>query len=281
MCVDFVRALLPPVARGMTELHLFNGPYVVVDGEREELPEGSKRLLAYVALHGGYVERRVAAGVLWPVGNDVRAAGNLRSALWRLRGAGIDLIEGDNYTLSLQSGTVIDLDVVCAWAARLIEGRAQADDLDTAAWRSNALELLPGWYDDWVVFERERLRQRVLHGLESLGRHLIRAGRHAEAVEVALAIVGAEPLRESAHRVLIEAHLAEGNVVEACRAYHAYRDVALRELGVEPSGDLALLISGRRRRPAPEIHARSRGRARPPSSRPDEHEVVGPRATAR
>ena len=132
MCVDFVRALLPPVARGMTELHLFNGPYVVVDGEREELPEGSKRLLAYVALHGGYVERRVAAGVAWPVGNDVRAAGNLRSALWRLRGAGIDLIEGDNYTLSLQSGTVIDLDVVCAWAARLIEGRAQADDLDTA-----------------------------------------------------------------------------------------------------------------------------------------------------
>ena len=261
MCVDFVRMLLPPVVREMPELHLFNGPYVVVDGERKECPEGSKRLLAYVALHGGYVGRRVAAGVLWPVGNDVRAAGNLRSALWRLRGAGIDLIESDNYALSLHSGTVIDLDVVCAWAARLIEGRAQADDLDTVAWRSNALELLPGWYDDWVVFERERLRQRVLHGLESLGRHLIHAGRHAEAVEAALAVVSAEPLRESAHRLLIEAHLAEGNVVEACRAYHTYGDLALRELGVQPGEDLALLIARRRRRPVREIHARSRGHA--------------------
>ena len=110
--------------------------------------------------------------MLWPIGNDVRAAGNLRSALWRLRGAGIDLLESDNCALRLHPDTVVDLHVVSDWAARLIEGRACVDDLNTGAWRSNALELLPGWYDDWVVFERERLRHRVLHGLESLGRYL-------------------------------------------------------------------------------------------------------------
>ena len=101
-----------------------------------------------------------------------------------------------------------------------------------------------------------------------------------EAVEAALAVVGAEPLRESARRLLIEAHLAEGNVVEACRAYHAYEDLALRELGVQPSEGLALLIGRRRRRPERKIHLRSRSH-RPPSSPSDEHEVAGRRATAR
>jgi hypothetical protein len=74
---------------------------------------------------------------------------------------------------------------------------------------AEALELLPGWYDDWVLLEREPLRQRVLHGLEALSRHLVRAGRFAEAVEAAMVAVAVEPLRESAQRALVTAHLAE------------------------------------------------------------------------
>jgi DNA-binding SARP family transcriptional activator len=54
--------------------------------------------------------------------------------------------------------------------------------------------------------------------------------------------VSADPLRESANRVLIEAHLAEGNLVEARRAYERYRDSVSRELGVEPGEQLASLV---------------------------------------
>jgi DNA-binding SARP family transcriptional activator len=79
----------------------------------------------------------------------------------------------------------------------------------------DSLELLPGWYDDWVLLERERTRQRLLHALEALSREHRAAGRCAEAVEAALVAVNAEPLRESAHRELLESHLAEGNWVEA------------------------------------------------------------------
>ena len=70
-------------------LRLFGGPFVTFLDRRVEVPEGSKRLLVYVALHRSPVDRRQAAGVLWPVGSDCRAAGNLRSALWRLKGVGI------------------------------------------------------------------------------------------------------------------------------------------------------------------------------------------------
>lgn len=246
MAAALVRSLLSASATSAgPALHLFDGPYLVIEGRRAELPEGSKRLIVFVALHGGHVERRAAAGNLWPVGNDIRAAGNLRSALWRLRRAGIEIVETDKCALRLLAETTIDLHVVSDWAARLIEGTPTEADLATGAWRSNTLELLPGWYEDWVVFERERLRQRLLHGQEALSRHLIRAGRYPEAVEAAMAVVGVEPLRESAQRVLIEAHLAEGNVAEARRAYEAYRRIAIHELGVVPGPELTALVANR------------------------------------
>ncbi|WP_045300125.1 AfsR/SARP family transcriptional regulator [Saccharothrix sp. ST-888] len=243
--------LIPGQGQAPT-LHLFGGPRVVQAGRRLEVPEGSKRLLAFVALNGGRVERRHAAGMLWPLGDDLRAAGNLRSALWRLRAAGIDILDSDKYALKVREHTVVDLYVLCDWAGRLIDGTATAGDLCALKWRADALDLLPGWYDDWVLIERERIRQRLLHALEAQSRHLVRAGRYAEAVESAMVAVGVEPLRESAQRSLIEAHLAEGNLVEALRSYDAYRSLTRRELGVEPGRELAALLrmhcdSGRRR----------------------------------
>jgi DNA-binding SARP family transcriptional activator len=99
-----------------------------------------------------------------------------------------------------------------------------------------------GWYDDWVLVERERLRQRMLHRLEELSRRLASAGRFADAVEAAIVAIGAEPLRESAQRVLIEAHVAEGNLSEARRIWREYRDLIHRELGVDPSGALLTVL---------------------------------------
>ncbi|MFK0252429.1 BTAD domain-containing putative transcriptional regulator [Streptomyces sp. NPDC090445] len=223
-------------------LHLLGGPRVVHHGRWLDVPEGGKRLLAFVALNGGRVERRHAAGTLWPSGDDLRAAGNLRSALWRLKAAGIDLLDSDKCSLSVREHTVVDLYVLYGWAGRLINGKATAQDLSALKWRTDALDLLPGWYDDWVLLERERVRQRLLHALEALSRELGRVGRHAEAVESALVAVSAEPLRESAQRALIQAHLAEGNLVEAMRAYDTYRNLVRRELGVEPGRELSGLI---------------------------------------
>jgi len=223
-------------------VHLFGGPYVTVDGQRRAVPEGSKRLLALVALGHGRVGRRYAADMLWPVGGDGRAAGNLRSALWRLRGAGIDVVCCNKWSLGLVAGVRVDARDLGAWADRVIGGRPWPGDLARVHLDTDALDLLPGWYDDWTILERERLRQRLLRALESLSALLSRAGRHADAVESALAAVCAEPLRESAQRALVEAYLAERNWCEARRALDAYRDLLARELGVAPSADLVALV---------------------------------------
>ena len=103
-------------------------------------------------------------------------------------------------------------------------------------------ELLPGWYEDWLIVERERLRQRMLHMLEAACRRLADVHRFAEALEVGLAAVAIEPLRESAHTAVIKAHLAEGNLVEASRQYELLRDLLREHLGTRPSCHIGALI---------------------------------------
>ncbi|HEY5786431.1 MAG TPA: BTAD domain-containing putative transcriptional regulator [Microlunatus sp.] len=225
-----------------TMLCLLGGPHVVQGGRRIVVPEGSKRVLVFVALHDGVVDRRYVAGTLWPDGCDERAAGNLRSALWRLRGAGIDILETDKCGLTLRPRVAVDVRRLRAWAAGIFDGTLPSADLLVPDWDPEALSLLPGWYDDWVIVERERLRQGMLHALEALSYRLSELGRHAAAVDAAMRVVEFDPLRESGQRALISAHLAEGNLVEARRTYAACRRVLHSELGLAPSLDLTMLV---------------------------------------
>jgi DNA-binding SARP family transcriptional activator len=250
---------------GSTSLCLLGGPIVIKNGRRLEIPECSKRLLVFVTLNGGRVSRRHAAGTLWPLGGDARAAGNLRSALWRLRGAGIDVLHADKWMLYLDPKLSVDITQLSRWATRIIKGKADISDLGRVELDPEALDLLPGWYDEWVLLERERVRQRLLHAMESLVRSLISRRLFADAVEVAVTAVGAEPLRESAQRVLIEAHLAEGNLAEARRAFMAYNGMLKAELGVSPSVELAEMVRhgvdiGRPRQPDRRISPEPRTR---------------------
>jgi DNA-binding SARP family transcriptional activator len=228
-------------------LCLLGGPYVVAGGRRYLVPEGSKRVLVFVALHGGRVDRRYLAGTLWPNGDDNRASGNLRSALWRLRCSGIDILDSDKCVVWLRPGSVVDIHALSDWAGRVIDGTATESDLHIPQWDPEAADLLPGWYDEWVLFERARLRQRLLHAMESLSACLTVLGRYAEAVEAALDAVDVEPLRESAHRALIAAHLAQGNVTEAHRVFAAYTSRMEAEFGVVASPAFYALLGGHRR----------------------------------
>lgn len=230
-------------------LCLFGGPSVLQRGHRIVVPEGSQRLLVLVALRGGRVDRRSVAGSLWPNGTDDRAAGNLRSAMWRLRTAGLDLLSNERGVVTLHDRVDVDVRDVAAWADRLVRGTWTEDDLVLAGRPLDPEDVLPGWYEDWVIFERERLRQRVLHGLEALSTLLREQGRCAEAVEAALCAVHLEPLRESGQKALLLAHLAEGNQVEARRALDAYARLLRDELGLRTSTELTALLRPPRPRP--------------------------------
>jgi DNA-binding SARP family transcriptional activator len=229
-------------------LHVLDGPHLRVRGQPAVLPESSLRLLIYLAFRRRPAARRVVAATLWPDVTESRAGGNLRSAMWRLRGAGAGavIVGADGATLALGGEVAVDLEVLSGWAERVILGGTGPADLVVPDGVDAALDLLPGWYDDWVIVERERVRTRILHALEQVSRGLSAAGRHAQAVDAAIAAVCADPLRDSAQRALIGAHLAEGNLVEAQRTFRSYRELLAAELGVDPAPELWQLIAAAR-----------------------------------
>ena len=191
------------------------------------------------------VLRAHVAGSLWLETTEEHACANLRSTLWRLRRAAEGLVEASGQQLGLGPDVVVDVRVSAALARRLLTDidhprEVQNLELDLDALRA---DVLPDWYDDWIVFERERFRQLRLHALDLLAGLFLELGRPARAMETALAAVAAEPLRESAHRAVIRIHLAEGNAGEAVRQYRLYRRLA-GELGLEPSAQIKELIRG-------------------------------------
>ncbi|HXM55462.1 MAG TPA: BTAD domain-containing putative transcriptional regulator, partial [Candidatus Dormibacteraeota bacterium] len=206
---------------------------------------GSQRLLAYLALQSHPVQRVHVAGTLWGETTETRSLANLRSTLWRLHEAGVRLVQSVGSGIQLGPEVGIDLRRSTLLARRLIDDSDSVGDqeLTHAAFRH---DLLPDWYDEWVVSDRERYRQLRMHALEALVPRLLHAARFAEAIEAGQAAVAAEPLRESAHRALIEAHLSEGNPGEALRQYQLFRELLRRELGLEPSPRIRALLAGLR-----------------------------------
>lgn len=252
----------PEENSGAAKLRLLDGFRVVVDQQTLSIPLSARRVVAYVALRGRS-SRAEVAGTLWPEVSDSKAQACLRTALWRLRQLSrYPLVTGDE-TLRLDESLDVDVSTLVTAIRRVInDGECGADQglLPTLATMG---ELLPGWYDDWVLLGRERLRQLQLHALELTAQALTCDGRYAEAIEAAMAAVRLEPLRESATRVLIEVHLAEDNVVEAMRRLEFFRKSLESELGVEPTAELVDLVRSRQtvshaRRELPEMLRRNR-----------------------
>lgn len=193
-----------------------------------------RRLFALLAVRGA-CDRSYLSGVLWPDCSDPHAHGNLRATLSRLhRRTLTDLLQSANGVLSLRAEVEVDVRRLVATASAVLNETLRAPDRSTLGELGGG-DLLVGWYDDWVLLERERLRQLRLHALEALSAQLLAGGDAAAAVEAALSAVAVEPLRESAHRAVIRAHIAEGNRAEALRQLGQLRQLLREELGVEPS----------------------------------------------
>ena len=223
-------------------LSLLRGFDVQVGQRSVPLCSSAQRLVAFLALMDVPVGRPYVAGMLWPQTTTERANANLRSSLWRAQRSCQQLIAASARQLGLAARVVVDIRTARTYARQLIQPSSAGDNprLDLRSYLT--VDLLPDWYDDWVLIERERYNQLRLHAIEALCHHLTTAGHHAEAIDTGLAAVRAEPLRESAHQVLIRAHLAEGNRWEAVRQYERCRRLLLDELGLEPSPALRALL---------------------------------------
>jgi DNA-binding SARP family transcriptional activator len=228
-------------------LQLLEGFGLETAQSRMDLPVGMQRLLAFLALRGP-AHRHVVAGTLWPEVSEAQAMASLRTGMWRMNRMVPGVVHTEGARLSMAQTTIVDSREQELFATRLLR-----DHVDDEHWVNDGLhslwqgELLPGWYDDWVVFERERLNQLRLHALEHAAALLTRTRHLDTALQLALEAVRAEPLRESATAVLMGVYLAEGNACDAIRQYQVFRDLLERELGLEPSPDLTRLVPRPRR----------------------------------
>lgn len=223
------------------ELELLGGFKLTVDGRAAAPAVPAQRFVALLAIKEATLRRGFVAGTLWPDATEQRALASLRSALWRLRRIDDGVVVSSRAGLRIGGQVSVDVHRTVATCDALINGDFRR--LPAAIPDELSHDLLPDWYDDWVMPERERVRQLRLHALEALGYHLIAERRFAGAIEAGMVATRAEPLRESAHRLLVRAHLAEGNVSEALRQYRSYVQLVNEALGINPTRDFRDLVA--------------------------------------
>jgi DNA-binding SARP family transcriptional activator len=193
-----------------------------------------RRVLAYLAVKGPVAHRPLMCMDLWPDLPEERARANLRRALWQLPPGWVHPMGPELY---------LDAEVDLVNARRLADQAIASDSLEAHEVAILTRDLLPGWYEEWVVVEQDQFHLRRIQALEATCRTATDRRQYGLATSAGLAAVSAEPLRESAVTALIEAHLCEGNVFEALRRFHVYRTLLKQEIAANPGNELAGLVS--------------------------------------
>jgi len=222
----------------------------------------ARRLFVRLAAIHESVPQVELADDLW--GNEWPASWHLslRALMSKIRGTlarvGMTHAIGSadsTYALRLGADVWIDLDAA-AEAIHLAESGMSDGDLQTASgWRLAARAissrpLLPGEEGEWLDGLRSRLADIRLRALECLAEVWIAHGDHALAARDAAEAIAIDPYRESAHRLLIRAHLAAGDRGAAAEALAACQRTLQEELGVTPSpATIGLLAQPRMCRP--------------------------------
>ncbi|WP_229848444.1 AfsR/SARP family transcriptional regulator, partial [Kitasatospora griseola] len=172
-----------------------------------------------------------------------RAAANLRSALCQGRTAGsATVIDSIGQRLRLSPTVCVDLHERWEWARLIIGGLNELPYSCDELIDGLRPELLPGWPEEWLTLDRERWDLMRLHALESLAQQFQAAQWYVPALQTALAAIAIDPIRETAHRRVIEIHIAEGNPASAIKRYRDYQDFLRRELNVAPSSQMDELV---------------------------------------
>jgi DNA-binding SARP family transcriptional activator len=204
-------------------------------------------LLAYLLLHRQTPQsRQHLAFMLWPDSTETQARANLRNLVHGLQhglphvGKRLEMGTG---TLGWRHDATMEVDVADFEAAvnAADTARRSADTTGAQAQLEAAVsiyrgELLPGFYDDWIVTERDRLDSLARHALDVLVDLLEAQRDYARAIVHAERLLQQDRLNETTYRRLMRLHVLSGDHAGARRVYQACVDVLRRELGEEPGG---------------------------------------------
>jgi DNA-binding SARP family transcriptional activator len=206
----------------------------------------AQALLAYLALPPGQAHPRdKLAALLWGGIREESARASLRQALFSIRKA-----LGERERALRQTGDALALDPAGAEVDVALFERAVRDGTPESLERAVALyrgDLLDGFvvdeapFEEWVLGERERLRELALEALARLLAHQRKTGATAAAIQSALRLLSLDPLQEPVHRALMRLYAEAGRRGTALRQYQQCVSALGRELGVEPEAETKAL----------------------------------------
>lgn len=231
----------------MLQLRLLGQFQVQVEGKPVVIPSrAAQSLLAFLILNSGIAHRREKlAGMLWPDMSDDGARRNLRHELWRLRKAlsanqtvPAEYIISEELAIRFNPDAEYWLDV-----AQLERAPAPGDSLGDWIGRAALYrgELLPGFYDDWVGPERDRVQATFETRMDELLRRLIQEERWLTAIEWAERWIAVGHTPEAAYRALMLAHSAQGETSKIALDYERCAEALRADLDIEPSNETRAL----------------------------------------
>jgi DNA-binding SARP family transcriptional activator/predicted ATPase len=203
-------------------------------------------LLAYLVLHRDVPQQRQhLAFLFWPDTTEAQARNNLRQLLHQLRQAFPPVehfLAADAHMFHWHPVTPFHLDVAeFEQALTLADAATRRNDqhaLLAALEQADSLyrgELLPGCYDEWILPERDRLRQHHFQALERLLRLFEEQGNTVTAIRYAQRLLGLDPLSEGRYRQLMRLFALNNDRASALRVYHTCVSTLQREMGIDPA----------------------------------------------
>ncbi len=227
--------------RGRFQLHLLRTWQLDVDDDAVHVAARQQRLISALAICGPR-PRSYLVGLLWPDCAEARALESLRVAVHLVSRQVPGLLLNRGSVLALSDLVEVDLHRVRA-QLREVVGTGLSGNPALCLDLLRDAELLPGWYEDWVLSEQARLRKDRLHAFQIIARESLARGDYEAAAEAAEAALELEPLYESAVGLLIQAERQQGNNVSALRAFETYQDRLREDVGLAPSETVRRLFA--------------------------------------
>ncbi|MEX5305781.1 BTAD domain-containing putative transcriptional regulator [Kocuria sp. CPCC 205258] len=227
----------------VTRLCLLGGWELSVGGVNMLVGHRQQRLLAALAVHGRR-SRHFLGGLLWPDCTEAHAMGSLRASVFTITRRLPGVIAARGHELLLEDSVDVDLHRLLNFLARPTTSPIPDDRWCVDRSR---VELLPGWYDDWVLAEQERLRGLYANALEQLAQAALDRRDVYRALTLAQTVQDLDPLRESAVRILVQGHLAIDNEAAALHAFRCFQATLAHELGTLPSARITGMVSALQR----------------------------------
>ena len=225
----------------MLEVRLLGQFFINLDSASIQInSRPAQSLLSYLLINSGKSFRREKlAGLLWPETSDANARNNLRQAIWRVRKSletnnseSQPFFLVDDLTVAFNADANFSLDVV-RLEAKVEDETPLVELIEIVSLYEG--ELLPGFYDDWIILERERLQSLFETRMDLLINRLVKMQNWSEVIEWSERWIASGSVPEPAYRNLMIAHAGRGAMSSVAAAYQRCEEAMRDELGLEPS----------------------------------------------